>query len=235
MNPELVPVLFLIFLFLVAIFFMYQNRKSFKRSSCGDASCRFRESKRNNYDSQKYRATPQREEKLMSILVDKNINTFSSPWKGEDQGGGQKVSRFTKTRMKTIQSQQLRKAMTNAERILWSRLRGLQVKGFKFRRQHPAGAYILDFYCPVLQLAIEIDGGQHNEKNQLMYDHARTMWLGSHGVTLLRFWNNEIKENLNGVVEAIHDKIKQLEQKALTPTRRWRADLPLSGGGKRKA
>src|ERR1700733_15326493 len=104
----------------------------------------------------------------MSILVDKTI--FSSPWKGEDQGGGQKCSRFTKTRSKTKQGKKLRRTMTDAARVLWNTLPGLQIEGLKFRRQHPAGFYILDFYCPILQLAIEIDGGQHGEKYRLLHD-----------------------------------------------------------------
>jgi very-short-patch-repair endonuclease len=87
----------------------------------------------------------------------------------------------------------------------------------------------LDFYCPVLRLAIELDGGQHAEAPQR--DRARDAWLAQQGVTVLRFWNSDITENISGVLEVIAAKISELQLSALTPTRRWRADLPLSGGG----
>jgi very-short-patch-repair endonuclease len=87
----------------------------------------------------------------------------------------------------------------------------------------------LDFYCPTLQLAVELDGGQHAQAESR--DRQRDEWLRQRGVTVLRFWNSDITENLSGVLEVISTKIADLKSQALTPTRRWRADLLLSGGG----
>jgi very-short-patch-repair endonuclease len=112
---------------------------------------------------------------------------------------------------------------------LWQKLRIAQIDGASFRRQHPVGAYILDFFCPALRLAIELDGGQHAETaNQ---DRRRDEWLAERGVTVLRFWNSDVTQNIAGVLEVIAAKVSELKSQRLTPTRRWRADLPLSGGG----
>jgi very-short-patch-repair endonuclease len=112
--------------------------------------------------------------------------------------------------------------------LLWQKLRNRQL-GADFRRQHPAGSFILDFYCPALRLAIELDGGQH--ANESKRDQERDAWLAQRGVTVLRFWNSDVTDNLGGVLEAIAAKAADLRSSELTPTRRWRADLPLSGGG----
>jgi very-short-patch-repair endonuclease len=112
---------------------------------------------------------------------------------------------------------------------LWQKLRTAQIDGASFRRQHPAGRYILDLYCPAFQLAIELDGGQHAQAESR--DCQREEWLRQRGVTVLRFWNSDITENLSGVLEVIAAKISELKSYKLTPARRWRADLPLSGGG----
>ena len=95
----------------------------------------------------------------------------------------------------------LRRDMTDAERILWRQLRKNQILGFRFRRQHPIGPYIADFACVDARLMIEIDGGQHAQQGD--YDTARTDWLSSQGYKVLRFWNNEILTNLDGVMETI--------------------------------
>jgi very-short-patch-repair endonuclease len=87
----------------------------------------------------------------------------------------------------------------------------------------------LDFYCPTLQLAVELDGGQHAQAES--GDRERDEWLRQRGVTVLRLWNSEITANLPGVLEVIAAKISELKSQELTPTRRSRADLPLSGGG----
>jgi len=118
------------------------------------------------------------------------------------------------------------------EKRLWRWLRDGRLDGLSFRRQHPAGPYILDFYCPQLRLAIELDGGQHTYRRQEAHDQRRTAWLRGCGVTELRFWNNDVTKNLYGVLESIQAAAKELRDLGRTPTRRWRADLPLSGGGK---
>ena len=102
---------------------------------------------------------------------------------------------------------QLRKSAPPQEIILWSRLRRKQL-GCRFRRQHSIGKYIVDFYCPEKKLIIEIDGWQHREENNGGYDIERTKFLESLGYKVLRFWNNEINKNIDGVALKIEDNIK---------------------------
>jgi very-short-patch-repair endonuclease len=79
---------------------------------------------------------------------------------------------------------------------LWQKLRNRQL-GADFRRQHPAGSFVLDFYCcPALRLAIELDGGQHADAHHAAKDKQRDGWLNERGVTMLRFWNSDITQNL---------------------------------------
>jgi very-short-patch-repair endonuclease len=98
---------------------------------------------------------------------------------------------------------ELRSSASNAEKRLWSCLRNRQLLGFKFRRQHPVGRFIVDFYCHEARLAIEIDGGQHAEEHQSAYDARRTELLQAKGIRVIRFWNNEVLQNLEGVLETI--------------------------------
>jgi very-short-patch-repair endonuclease len=141
--------------------------------------------------------------------------------------GVKAASRFNRTAIKTARARTLRRDGTDVERSLWQKLRNAQIGGASFRRQHPAGRYILDFYCPALCLAIELDGGQHAQA----VDGRRDEWLKQRGVTVLRFRNSDVIENLPGVLETIAAKVSELKARSVTPTRRWRADLPLSGGG----
>jgi very-short-patch-repair endonuclease len=111
---------------------------------------------------------------------------------------------------------------------MWYKLRNAQIDGASFRRQHPAGRYILDFYCPALQLAIELDGGQHAQASA--QDRQRDEWLCERGVTLLRFWNSDVTENLSGVLEVIAAKVFELKVRGVIPTRRWRQPLAAKQG-----
>ena len=95
----------------------------------------------------------------------------------------------------------LRNRPTDAEHRLWQCLRGRQLDGCKFRRQHPFGDYILDFACLERKLAVEVDGRQHAE--EVAYDTTRTHFLETAGFIVLRFWNNEVFDNLEGVTEVI--------------------------------
>jgi very-short-patch-repair endonuclease len=97
-------------------------------------------------------------------------------------------------------AQSLRKESTDAERKLWQRLRGEQL-GVKFRRQHPFLEYVLDFVALDNKLVIEVDGSQHLE--QFEYDRKRTSELGAAGFRVLRFWNNEVLNEIEAVAEAI--------------------------------
>jgi very-short-patch-repair endonuclease len=106
------------------------------------------------------------------------------------------VTRFSRTEEKTARSRQLRRDMTNAEWRLWGVLRGSQF-GVSFRRQHPIGPHFADFYCASLKLVIELDGGQHAEREAA--DAARTAFMEARGIAVVRYWNNEVMENLDSV------------------------------------
>src|SRR5438874_13500130 len=95
----------------------------------------------------------------------------------------------------------MRRDMTPAERVLWNALRDRQAAGLKFRRQHPLGAFILDFCCPEQRLVIELDGGVHEE--QRGYDEARTEHLNTFGYHVLRFPNEAVLSDLPSVLEQI--------------------------------
>ena len=90
--------------------------------------------------------------------------------------------------------------MTDAERRLWSVLRDRRLYGYKFRRQHPVGPFVLDFACIEHRLAVEADGGQHADNAA---DQRRTAWLDREGWRVLRFWNNDILDNPTGVADSI--------------------------------
>lgn len=99
----------------------------------------------------------------------------------------------------------LRKNQTDAERKLWSILRNRQIRGIKFFRQYSVGPYIIDFYSPTKRLAIEVDGGHHAENGKMRYDDERTNYLTQQGAHVLRFWNNEVLGNIDGVWEKINE------------------------------
>ena len=100
-------------------------------------------------------------------------------------------------------SRELRKNMTSQERKLWNIIRNRQFFGYRFRRQFPIGEYIVDFICREKKIIIEIDGGQHNEKQNIEYDNKRTEYLNSEGYQVVRFWNSEIDGNVEGVYEQL--------------------------------
>ena len=95
----------------------------------------------------------------------------------------------------------LRHWQTDAECIMWNRLRNHQMDGAKFRRQHPIGDYIVDFVSLDKKLVIEIDGGQHNEVENIEKDMQRTKWLEEEGYRVLRFWNNDVLSLLSKLGE----------------------------------
>ncbi len=99
----------------------------------------------------------------------------------------------------------LRKSMTDAEKLLWQKLRNRQQNGKYFRRQHPFGIYILDFYCFEANLVIEIDGKIHLGHKE--YDRARTDYLNSAGLKVLRFKNEDVEEHLDLVIDIISKSI----------------------------
>jgi very-short-patch-repair endonuclease len=113
-------------------------------------------------------------------------------------------------------ARRLRLTPTDAEMRLWSRLRRKQLEGFRFRRQHPLGPYVVDFFCAEATLIVEVDGGQH------AYDgERRTRWLEARGYRVIRFWNNDVLANTEGVLHTILDALRAAPH----------PDLPLEGGG----
>jgi very-short-patch-repair endonuclease len=101
----------------------------------------------------------------------------------------------------TNNARSLRGDMPLAEKKLWQALRGKQLEGLRFRRQHPIGPYIADFACIDELLVIELDGGQHQD--QVAYDARRTAYVESLGWQVLRFWNNDVLNNLDGVLAKV--------------------------------
>ncbi len=100
----------------------------------------------------------------------------------------------------------LRKRSTEAEKLLWSRLRGRRFDGIKFKRQVPIADYIVDFIALDLKLIIEVDGGQHDER--AAYDAERTRILQEWGYHVIRFWNNDVLSNIDGVLEVIMQELQ---------------------------
>jgi len=99
-------------------------------------------------------------------------------------------------------ARELRKNMTYAETKLWKHLRRKNVKASRFRRQHPIGDYIVDFICVEKNLVIEVDGGQHSDSEN--YDAERTRFLNKKGYKVLRFWNNEVLNEIDVVLSIIY-------------------------------
>ena len=100
----------------------------------------------------------------------------------------------------------LRRRQTSVEKKLWSRLRARQLHNAKFRRQHPIARYIVDFCCLEARLIVELDGGQHASQTET--DRKRTDWLASQGFRVLRFWDNEVVESIDAVVDRIAEYVK---------------------------
>ncbi|NMM28975.1 MAG: endonuclease domain-containing protein [Glaciimonas sp.] len=103
-------------------------------------------------------------------------------------------------------AREMRSGMTDAEALLWKLLRNRLLAGAKFRRQHPVGRYILDFYCDGRKLGIELDGGQHGEA--VAYDQVRDQWLRGQGIHIMRFWNNQMLTETEGVLESIYQVLQ---------------------------
>ena len=103
-------------------------------------------------------------------------------------------------------ARELRKNPTNAEQALWKHLRMRQIGGYKFRRQQPIGPYIVDFVSFEREVIIEVDGGQHSQQTE--YDAERTAWLNAQGYRVLRFWNNQILEEVEAVKAGILKVLK---------------------------
>ena len=126
-------------------------------------------------------------------------------------------------------AREMRTSATDAEALMWSLVRGRRLLGLKFRRQHAVGRYILDFYCDELQLAVELDGGQHQE--QVNYDAERTEKLERQGIRVLRFWNNDVMTQTEVVMKDLFNTIQSMQRPSPQPRRTL---APLGAGAMRE-
>ncbi|HVT01337.1 MAG TPA: endonuclease domain-containing protein [Patescibacteria group bacterium] len=138
------------------------------------------------------------------MVVD-HLSTKSSPLVGEGMGEGNIKNN----------SKKLRLNQTNEEKILWEKLRNRQMFGLKFRRQQSIGEYIVDFVAYENKIIIELDGNRHNDAMVKLKDKKRTKWLENQGFRVLRFWNNELYTNLEGISYAIYKLISHPHSKSL--------------------
>ena len=106
-------------------------------------------------------------------------------------------------KQQTLQRKILRNNATAPEALLWLRLKGRQIEGLKFRRQYGVGPYVLDFYCPELKLGIEIDGEVHNSYEAFLHDQMRTRFLNENGITVVRYKNEVVYQNIESIIEDI--------------------------------
>jgi very-short-patch-repair endonuclease len=125
----------------------------------------------------------------------------------------------------------MRAEPTDAERKLWKILRFKALGGYRFRRQRPVAGFILDFYCPANRLAVELDGGQHNDAPQAKYDQTRSAKLNKIGVRILRFWDDEILKHPEAVAEEILHALERTSPPPQLPTGRDFASLSLHSPG----
>jgi very-short-patch-repair endonuclease len=127
----------------------------------------------------------------------------------------------------------LRKNAPECERILWRHLRNHNFAGYKFRRQHPIDPYVLDFYCPALKLDIELDGSGHGYSLREKRDQKRDQFLAAQGIAVVRFWNHQIREELDSVLRAIWFAIESCSRNPSpqsSPFEKGRGGLPSAGG-----
>ena len=113
---------------------------------------------------------------------------------------------FYKSGKQLGRARRMRSAPTYAERLMWEHLKGKRLGGHKFRRQMPIDEFIVDFACFASKLVVELDGEQHAENGS--YDEFRTSVIGRHGYEVLRFWNHEVLEDLDGVLAVIRAKLE---------------------------
>lgn len=104
---------------------------------------------------------------------------------------------------------ELRINQTEAEGKLWEFIRSRKLNGFKFYRQFSIGGHVLDFYCPKIRLGIELDGNLHVEKEKILYDEDRTRILQSSNIQIIRFWNNDVLDNIETVLGKINNALDQ--------------------------
>ena len=111
-------------------------------------------------------------------------------------------------KLTVARARELRRKLTLPEILLWQQIRGGKLNGAKFRRQHPIGPYILDFYCDEAKLAVEVDGSAHEHPDQYRHDQARTAWLNARGITVYRIAARDVLGNLEGVLASVRQRVR---------------------------
>jgi very-short-patch-repair endonuclease len=119
--------------------------------------------------------------------------------------------------MANARARSLRKNMSDAERKLWHRLRGKQIDGARFRRQHPIGPYIVDFVCLERRLIVEVDGGQHTDGAHMARDARRDQWLQAEGYRVVRVPTTEVYDNIAAVLDALWASVRELASVRVPP------------------
>jgi very-short-patch-repair endonuclease len=140
-------------------------------------------------------------------IKDKNMHIPPLP-PGEGRGEG-KAPQKKGRRPSTLQSRKQRQNQTDAEKLFWHSVKAKRFSGYKFRRQFPVGPFYADFVCVEAKLVVEIDGGQHNENQK---DITRTLFLNKNGYEVIRFWNNEILGNIEGVLLSLSLTLSRRER-----------------------
>jgi very-short-patch-repair endonuclease len=152
--------------------------------------------------------------------LSKRVNAVPSPGgEGQDEGG-------QKHHLSVSRARALRKKETWAEKLMWSWLRARRFSQYKFRRQHPEGIYYLDFFCEEASLAVELDGSGHGHPDQQLHDAARTAFLTSQGIKVLRFWNSHLRRNAQSIRDTI---FRELQERAPHPLPDYTRPMQLAG------
>ncbi len=133
------------------------------------------------------------------------------PFEKGGQGGFEGVLVLKYKPLLKDKARNLRKDQTDCESILWSRLRRKQVLGIQFYRQKPIGRFIVDFYAPAAKLVVEVDGAQHLDEHHTKKDRAREQYLNARGLKVLRFFDNEVTESIDAVMNVIYGAVENVK------------------------
>ncbi len=144
---------------------------------------------------------------------------------------------FPIDRFRRATARRLREKSTETEVLLWKRLRAIEMDGTHFRRQVPIGPYVADFACLAARLVIELDGSQHNAEEQKDKDARRTRWFEREGFRVIRFWNNDLSQNIDGVMETVYAAVYGSRDNDAQPLkhRRWHRRHPTPARAARRA
>ncbi|MGY3498405.1 endonuclease domain-containing protein [Bradyrhizobium sp. USDA 4502] len=137
------------------------------------------------------------------------------------RSGWGEATQMVSTSIRRAAAKKLRANTTPHERILWRALRELPTDGTHFRRQAPIGPYVVDFFCPAKRLIVELDG-HHNDDEVAKRDRARQEWLEREGYRVVRFWNSEVSEDLNAVLERIYVELYGAREAEAVPLKHYR-------------